>query len=67
MTRHLQRESGTVLTQRRTGAYRGQLATLQAALERAKELRAAGMKTVVFGPDGKPIDETREGSHQLAA
>ena len=47
-----------VLTERGTGTYRGQLDTRQAAIESAKELRDAGMKTVVIGPDGMPIDET---------
>jgi hypothetical protein len=50
-----------VLTERGTGTYRGQLSTRQAAIESAKELRDAGMKTVVIGPDGTPIDETEIG------
>jgi hypothetical protein len=50
-----------VLTERGTGTYRGQLSTRRAAIESAKELRDAGMKTVVIGPDGTPIDETEIG------
>ena len=47
-----------VLDERGTGSYRGHLETRSAAIGSAKELRAAGMKTVVIGPDGMPIDET---------
>jgi len=45
----------SVLTERGTGTYHGQLATLQAAMERANNLRRIGIKTVVLGPDGEPI------------
>jgi hypothetical protein len=46
-----------VLTECGTGTYQGQLATRQAAIGSAKSLRQFGMKTVVIGPDGMPIDE----------
>jgi hypothetical protein len=51
-----------VVMDRGAGTYKGQLETRQAAIERADELRLHGMKAVVIGPDGKPIEETNTGS-----
>jgi hypothetical protein len=34
--------------------------TLREAVESAKSLRKAGLWVIIIGPDGKPIDETKD-------
>jgi hypothetical protein len=56
-----------VFTGRDAGTYRCRSATRQAAFKSAKELRQAGMQTIVIGPNGTPIDETVEPLHSPMA
>ena len=43
-----------------TGTFTAEKNTRREAVELAKSLRQEGLWVIIIGPDGKPIDETKE-------
>ena len=43
-----------------TGAFTAEKNTLREALELAKSLREQHLWVIINGPDGKPVDETKD-------